>query len=343
MHALIVTGQGQVSLCERPLPDLLEDYILVRTKAVALNPTDWKHVDFEDCQGAVVGCDYAGIVEAVGSRVRKRWNKGDRVAGFVHGCNPLRPSGGAFAEYILAKGDIQFRVPGGMSFEAAATLGVGLTTVGQHLYQSLELPGPLEGHPGGSQGSILIYGGATATGSLLIQCAKLSGMKVLTTCSEGHRPLVYRCGADVIWDYHETNVGQEIRQHTDDALELVLDTVSSGQSAAICAQAIGSAGGCYNSLLDIRCPRADVESQALMAYAMIGEPYRLAGRQMPGTEADLEFATSWAETVDTLLETGRIHPHPIQVRDGGLGAIPEGLQRLREGQVRGCKLVYCVE
>jgi NADPH:quinone reductase-like Zn-dependent oxidoreductase len=78
---------------------------------------------------------------------------------------------GAFAEHIVAKGDLQFKIPDGVSFEEAATLGVGITTVGQGLYQSLGLP--LPNKPAAEKFPILIYGGSSATGTLAIQFAKL--------------------------------------------------------------------------------------------------------------------------------------------------------------------------
>jgi hypothetical protein len=44
-----------------------------------------------------VGCDFAGVVEEVGPRVKKEWRKGDRIAAFVHGCNAVEPEDGCFA------------------------------------------------------------------------------------------------------------------------------------------------------------------------------------------------------------------------------------------------------
>jgi NADPH:quinone reductase-like Zn-dependent oxidoreductase len=152
------------------IPSLRPDYVLVRNIAVALNPTDWKHIDFVEST-ATIGCDFAGIVEGVGEDVKTRWKKGDRVCGFVHGGNVVQPEDGAFGEFLVAKGETIMRIPDDMSFEEAATFGVGTLTVGQGMYQTLGLPSPDK--PAETPFPILIYGGSTATGVLAIQYAKL--------------------------------------------------------------------------------------------------------------------------------------------------------------------------
>lgn len=63
------------------------------------------------------------------------------------------------------------KIPEGMSFEETASMGAGVTTVGQSLYHNLKLPWPTE--PTKTPFPILIYGGSTATGTLAIQYAKL--------------------------------------------------------------------------------------------------------------------------------------------------------------------------
>lgn len=82
---LIRAGTGTAVLREIPIPELGPGYILVRTVAVALNPTDWTSLDAIGDPGTIVGCDYAGIVEQVGSGGSNRFKKGDRIAGFAHG------------------------------------------------------------------------------------------------------------------------------------------------------------------------------------------------------------------------------------------------------------------
>ena len=78
---------------------------------------------------------------------------------------------GSFAEYAMVKDGHIAKIPDGMSFEDTATLGVGVTTVGQSLYFTLKLPLPTE--PAKTPFPVLIYGGSTATGTLAVQYAKL--------------------------------------------------------------------------------------------------------------------------------------------------------------------------
>lgn len=73
-----------------PLPKLRDEYIIVKTKAVALNPTDWKSLDGRNSPGAIVGCDYAGYVEEVGKAVTTPFKKGEKVAGFIFGGKRLQ-------------------------------------------------------------------------------------------------------------------------------------------------------------------------------------------------------------------------------------------------------------
>lgn len=171
-RAIVMQGDQKVALVtDRLIPKLRPGYVLVEVKAVALNPTDWQHKHYINTPGALMGCDYAGIVAEVGTGYSKEWKKGDRICGFVHGGNKLQLEDGAFAEYIVAKADIQMKIPDDMSFEAAATLGVAVISAGQGLYEGMGLDLPIE--PISSGEPILIYGGSSAMGTMGIQLAKL--------------------------------------------------------------------------------------------------------------------------------------------------------------------------
>ena len=139
----------------------------------ALNPTDWKHISYELASAnSISGCDYAGIVVEIGADVSKGFSPGDRICGCAHGANFDEPSDGVFAQYAMVKGDLQMKIPEFLSFEKAATLPLGVASVGQGLYQkALKLNLPTNPTKNGEW--VLIYGGSSATGSLGVQFAKL--------------------------------------------------------------------------------------------------------------------------------------------------------------------------
>ena len=88
--AIVIQGPGVAEVVtDAPVPTATKDFLKIRTVAVALNPSDWKHIDFRADKGAVVGIDYAGYVEEVGPLVKRKFKVGDRVAGFTHGCKFL--------------------------------------------------------------------------------------------------------------------------------------------------------------------------------------------------------------------------------------------------------------
>ncbi|KAI9763171.1 MAG: hypothetical protein M1835_007908 [Candelina submexicana] len=338
--AIQIQGPGDAKLVsDAPIPKLEDDRIIVKVAAVALNPTDTWHIDALADKGAIVGCDYAGTVEQVGKAVTRGFQKGDRVAGVTHGSNAVNHDDGAFAEHISAIGDIQAKIPDSISFEEAATLGVGVTTVGQGLYQSLGLPLPDE--PAKEKFPVLIYGGSTATGDLAIQFAKLSGLEVITTCSPRNFDLVKRQGADHVFDYNSPTCAADIRKVTSDRLRHVLDCVSNEKTVKICMDSIGPQGGKYSCLLPIeKLPRDDVTKNLTMAYSATGKAYKFGQMEIPASKEDFDFAVKFWTLTQQLLEQGKLHAHPPEVRDGGLAGILDGLQDIREGKVSGVKLVY---
>ncbi|KAL4897493.1 chaperonin 10-like protein [Aspergillus ambiguus] len=342
MKAIAVTSPQQESLVtDRAIPALRDDYILVKTVSVALNPTDWKHIKFLAPPGCVIGCDYAGVVEAVGKNVKKSFKKGDRVCGFIHGGNAVQHEDGAFAEYVVAKGDIQIRIPDNLSFQEAATLGVGISTVGQGLYQSLGLALPTS--PSTDSTPILIYGGSTATGTLAIQFAKLSGYKVLTTCSPHNFDLVKRLGADEVFDYKQPNAAAEIRKCTSNNLKLAFDTISLESSAKFCDEALSTEGGDYSSLLTVGISRENIKDRYTLAYTAIGEEFQFGPTTFPAKPEDKAFAEKFWDMSAQLLADGKIKVHPPKVLPGGLEGVMKGLKLMSQDKVSGEKLVYNVE
>ncbi|KAM0212581.1 hypothetical protein ACHAPQ_010939 [Fusarium lateritium] len=340
MKAIRVQSLGQAALENAPIPQVRDDYILVKTAAVAINPADWKSIDYIATPGETVGCDYSGVVVQVGALLQDRFRPGDRVAGLVHGCNASNHADGAFAEFVTAKGDLQIKIPDDMSFETAATLGAGITTVGQSLYQSLALPLPKSE---ASDSSVLIYGGSTATGSLAIQFAKLSGLQVVTTCSPGHEEWLRKLGADHVVNYKLPTCAADIREFTSNKLAYVFDTIGTTATAQICSDAIGSQGGIYTSLEPVaRLPRSDVVNKNTMVFSAIGESFQIGGNHVPANALDHEFAVAFVKVAQELLLQGKLVGHPVSHQKGGLEKVLEGVDMLRRGGVSGVKLVYTI-
>lgn len=199
---------------------------------------------------------------------------------------------GAFAEHIVAKAALQMHIPKGFNFEEAAPLGVGITTVGQSLYQSLKLPLPTEPAKDGTP--VLVYGGSTATAHLAIQFAKLSGLTVVTTASPEFHSTCRELGADAVFDYNDPACGEKIREHTKNNLHHAFDTIANEQTAAICAAALSSdsfAPKIYSNLLPIKkFPRDDVQYNSTLAYTAFGEHFQYGEKQFPPNKEDLEYA-----------------------------------------------------
>ena len=185
MRAIQSISLGSAKIVEIADPELKPDCILVRPTYVANNPCDPFTIDFDSIfeKGQITGCDYAGTVEAIGSEVQTTLRPGDKVFGAVAagvGCDTAR---GAFAELVPAYGDFCFPLPRGVSEAAAATLGVGLSTICLSFYQDFGFPMPDEDPEFGKGKRFFVYGGSTTTGLLAIQFAKLYVM--LRRCCAG--------------------------------------------------------------------------------------------------------------------------------------------------------------
>lgn len=191
--AIIGLEDGTIGLRNNvPLPVLEDDMVLVRTKAIALNPIDAKMVGKLGTPGAVAGMDFAGDVVAIGKRAQTAapLRVGDRVCGAVPGMHSLTPRVGAFAAIVGAADITTLKIPEGMSYEQGASLGSGIGTIGLALFKSLRVPGsPLE--PTEKPVDVLVYGGSSATGTLAIQLLKSCVLP--SRVNETPGPLIASC------------------------------------------------------------------------------------------------------------------------------------------------------
>lgn len=156
------------------VPTLEDDLVIVRTKAVGLNPIDTKMKGNLAAPGCIAGMDFAGEVVAVGpkSQTPGQVKVGDRVCGAVIGYHKRNPAIGAFAEIVAATGAGLMKIPDGMSYEQAASLGCAISTIGIALFKSLDVPGNPK-TPAEKPVNVFVYGGSTSTGTMAIQLLKM--------------------------------------------------------------------------------------------------------------------------------------------------------------------------
>jgi len=345
MKAIIVQESKRAAVVEdAPVPALRDDYVKVKTVAVALNPTDWKHIDFITDPGAYVGCDFSGVVVEIGKSVKKSVKEGDKIYGIVHGSNISNHEDGAFGEYLVVKDGTFAKVPEGLSMTDVASFGVGITTCGQGLYLALGLPLPTE--PTKNPFPILIYGGATATGALAIQYAKLSGLTVITTASARNHAMLKKLGADACFDYNEPSAAASIREYTNNDLRYAFDTITLEPTIRFCAEALSSNNDQeikYSALLPVKFPRSDVQAGSTMAYTAFGEAYTKRGKEFPAKPDHYDQARMFWALSEKLVADGKLKAHPVTIGKGGLQGVLDGLQQMRENKISGTKLVYKID
>lgn len=197
---------AETSLLDVELPEPVAEGrdLLVEIKAVSVNPVDVKvraSAKPEADQLKVLGWDAAGIVKAVGPKV-KLFKPGDAVfyAGAID-----RP--GSNAEFHLVDERIVGPKPESLDFAAAAALPLTALTAWETLFDRLKVEDPARG----KAASLLIIGGAGGVGSITIQLARtLTNLTVIATASRPEtRDWAFKLGAHHVID-HSRPLSQEI-------------------------------------------------------------------------------------------------------------------------------------
>ncbi|MEA5549507.1 zinc-dependent alcohol dehydrogenase family protein [Anabaena cylindrica UHCC 0172] len=221
MKAVLMTAAGNpevLQLQDIPKPAPGNRELLVRLIAAGVNPLDTKlrkrGTFYPDKMPAILGCDGAGIVEAVGTEVQK-FVPGDEIY-FCYG--GLGANQGNYAEYTTVDERFVAHKPKSISFAAAAAAPLVLITAWEALYERGRL------QPGDK---VLIHGGAGGVGHVAIQLAKLKGADVVTTVSSQEKAnLVTQFGADKVIFYKQTDFVQATLDWTNgEGVDLAFDTI----------------------------------------------------------------------------------------------------------------------
>ena len=221
MKAIQMTAGGGVEvlqLADIPVPELPSpDHIRVKLSAAGINPLDTKlrkSPYYPDKLPCVLGCDGAGIVEAIGSNV-SRFEPGDEVYFFNGG---LGDAPGCYAEFTVVHQDYAAFMPRHVTMEEAAALPLALITAWEALLDRGNLQ---EGQ------TVLIHGAAGGVGHLAVQLAKQAGATVLATVGAADKAAwLSRLGADRVFVYRDVDFTQAVLDWTSgQGVDLVLDTV----------------------------------------------------------------------------------------------------------------------
>ncbi|KAL3479217.1 chaperonin 10-like protein [Aspergillus californicus] len=334
-----VGGQGGRVKDDVPIPTISPNEVLVKVKAVALNPTDFKHLDVISPPHSIIGCDYAGVIQQVGSAVRSGWAPGDRVAGVVHG--GLFPDKGAFAEYLKVDADLAWKVPDEISDTDATTYGVSAVTAMLTLNVRHGLPfvqGDQAATP--KDEVIFIYAGATSTGLFHIQIAKAAGYTVVATASPRSFDLVKAYGATAVFDYRSATIAADVGKEYP-TISKAVDCFSEGKSTSVCAEVLRNTGGTVVTLLpNGKSTIPGVSYEMVMAYTLFGRPFQWLppiGPKFEARPADREALVRFYKVLPTI--THILKPIPTVKEKDGFEGILDGLNKLRAGAVAGGKLV----
>lgn len=222
MQMIVMTAVGTPDVLE--LQNTIEPeintptQIKVKLHAVGVNPIDTKvrrnGVFYGNTLPAILGCDGAGEVVAIGSDVT-RFKVGDKVW-FCHG--GLGREQGNYAEFNVLDERFASLMPNNFSFIEAAACPLVLITAWGALFDR-----------GGLQAgqTVLIHAGAGGVGHVAIQLAKIKGAKVITTVSNQEKAeFVKSLGADEVVLYTKEDFTEAVNRLTDGkGVDVVLDTV----------------------------------------------------------------------------------------------------------------------
>lgn len=323
MKAVVYTDYGspdvlQIRDIKKPTPN--DDQVLIKVRAVSVNPYDWHFVRGEPYimrlgnglrkpKNPRVGVDFSGVVEAVGKNITQ----------FKIGAEVYGGRTGAFAQYIVMTEKNLILKPDNVSFEQAAAVQIAAMTA----LQGLRDKGRLQAGE-----KVLINGASGGVGSYAVQIAKTLGADVTAVCSTRNVDLVRSIGADHVIDYTKEDYTRGAQRY-----DLILDMVGNhgllANSHALKPEGryvmIGGPKGKWLAPLDT------------VIRAMLLKPF---------VKQEMGFMMSSINRDDLmhlreLMQSGKVTP-VIDRTYNGLAELPAALAYLEEGRARG-KVVVKLE
>jgi NADPH2:quinone reductase len=189
--------------------------VLVRVHATGVNPYDtYMRAGTYAVKPPLPytpGSDGAGVVEAVGDRVKKV-KRGDRVY-------TAKTLTGAYAEYAVALEEQVHPLPAKIDFKEGAGVWVPYGTAYHALYHAAKAH---------AAETVLVHGASGGVGTAALQIAHAMGLKVLGTAGTPKGlEVAKREGAHQVFDHRKAGYQEEILQATDNrGVDIILEMLA---------------------------------------------------------------------------------------------------------------------
>lgn len=314
----------KVSINEVPIPEPMENEVLVKVMAAAVNP-----LDILQMKGSVrliqdysmpltLGNECSGIVEKVGNGV-KDFHVGDRVYSRL----PVSKIG-AFAEYAAVDHEALAKMPSGYDFVTAAAIPLAGLTAYQGLVEELEVQ---------SGKTLLITGASGSLGQIAVPIAKSMGLRIIVTGNTRSREKLVKIGADQYIDYKKENYWEILSD-----IDYVIDTLGANEFEH--GLSVLKKGGRLLSLRTV--PNRTFAKQngfswfKRVLFTLAGSKFDSAARKQ-GKEYRFMFVRSSGEQLKRVTEiVEKYHIMPdIDSRIFSLSQINEALELMVNGKLNG--------
>ncbi|MBN8822652.1 MULTISPECIES: NADP-dependent oxidoreductase [unclassified Spirosoma] len=214
MKAIRLKAPGdttQLEQIELEKPKISTGDVLIRIKAISINPIDVKtraghglYGMIKDQNPLIIGWDISGEVVETQSEL---FTVGDQVFGMIN----FPGHGKAYAEYVSAPASQLALKPTTISHEEAAATTLTALTAWQALVKKAQVKVGQK---------VLIHAASGGVGHLAVQLAKHLGAYVTGTSSGANKDFVLSLGADTHIDYQNYDW-----DNTLDEFDFVLDTI----------------------------------------------------------------------------------------------------------------------
>ena len=283
----IIAEAGELAMVERPVPRAGQDEVLVKVAAAGVNRPDILQRGglYPAPPGApdILGLEIAGeIVDGPDELL------GQNVCALV--------AGGGYAEYCVAPVGTCLFVPEALSLIEAAAMPETLFSVWVNLFE--------RGFAADADW-VLVHGGTSGIGTMVIALGKLFGLNVIVTCGSDSKCVrALELGAAAAINYREQDFVEEVHRITDRAgVDVVIDMVGGDyvpRNLACLAKE-----GRHVSIAVQRGPTAEIALFDIMRRRLTLTGSTLRPRTI---EVKTMVADEIAKTVWPYVEGGRLKP-----------------------------------